>query len=265
MPPRRDANARSAKDTYELGVRLYRGNGVTKDIGEAARLLRLAADQGLADAQVYFGMMSEDHGEKTRYYRLAAEQGHAGGQDLLGTRYYEGDGVLQDYGEAVQWFRLSAEQGYAAAQGSLGECYHLARGVPRDYGESVRWYRPAADQDFAPAQTMLGRMLVGDLPVDERVPADPRAGAKLLARAAQNTQPGFERFPPQALEALRRHADKREVVWACCIGCGATHGLKRCVKCHAARFCGSACMRQMWPIHKRCCAQWAEQRDDAPQ
>jgi hypothetical protein len=108
---------------------------------------------------------------------------------------------------------------------------------------------------------MLGRMLVGDVPVDERVPADLCAGAKLLARAAQCTEPQDEPYRLKDLEALRRLADKREVVWACCIGCGATHGLKRCMKCHVARFCGSACMRQMWPTHKQCCKRWAEGDD----
>jgi TPR repeat protein len=70
MPPRREANARSAHDTYQLGVRLYRGYGKTK--GEAVRLIRLAADQGLADAQVYFGMMSDDDGETLRQDRTCS-------------------------------------------------------------------------------------------------------------------------------------------------------------------------------------------------
>jgi len=89
------------------------------------------------------------------------------------------------------------------------------------------------------------------------VPVDLRAGAKLLARAAHCADPDFAPFRLNALEVLRKHVDKLEVVWACCIGCGATHGLKRCEKCGKARFCGMACMRQMWPTHKRCCKEWA--------
>ncbi|KAJ1630011.1 hypothetical protein T492DRAFT_102173 [Pavlovales sp. CCMP2436] len=27
------------------------------------------------------------------------------------------------------------------------------------------------------------------------------------------------------------------------------------------RFCSSACIRQMWPTRKRCCKDWADQRD----
>jgi TPR repeat protein len=221
---------------FAQGLRSLRGDdGATRDPGEAARLFRLAADQGHAEAQVYLGMVL----------------------------YHEGEGVHghRDPGEAARYFRLAANQGHAEAQFRLGGCCYSGEGVPRDNGESARYYRLAADQGHAGAQLLYGQTLV----VDSADPADVRAGAKLLARAAQCMESLYEEFRPEALNTLRSHADKREVVWACCIGCGATHGLKKCAKCHAARFCGSACMRQMWPTHKRCCARWAEQRDDAPQ
>jgi TPR repeat protein len=206
----------------------------------------------------------QNHGEAARYLRLAADQGQAEARYNLALMYSTGDGVPQNSGEVARWLRLAADQGLDRAQNALARCYYEGEGLPRDHGEAARWLRLAADQGLAPAQVTLGRMLVGDIPVDERVPADLRAGAKLLARAAQCSDPNYDEFRVDALEHLREYADKREVVWACCIGCGATHGLKRCVKCHAARFCGSACMRQMWPAHKQCCARWAEQRDDAP-
>jgi len=70
-----------------------------------------------------------------------------------------------------------------------------------------------------------------------------------------------EQYRLQAFELLRKHADQREVVAACCIGCGARHGLKKCLQCHVAVFCSGQCMRQMWPTHKRCCQEWAAQRN----
>jgi hypothetical protein len=58
------------------------GEGVAKDREEAVRLIRLAADQGHADAQVKLGEMFEygegvakDGAEAIRLYHLAAEQG----------------------------------------------------------------------------------------------------------------------------------------------------------------------------------------------
>mmetsp|Transcript_24208 Transcript_24208/g.60280 ORF Transcript_24208/g.60280 Transcript_24208/m.60280 type:complete len:109 (+) Transcript_24208:374-700(+) len=107
---------------------------------------------------------------------------------------------------------------------------------------------------------MLGKMLVLS-----QIPADVREGAKILARLAQVVDLRFTTYRLEALQVLQSHADKREVVGACCIGCGATHRLKRCAKCDNARFCGMACMQQMWPTHKRCCKKWAAQRDDAPE
>jgi hypothetical protein len=97
------------------------------------------------------------------------------------------------------------------------------------------------------------------VPADERVLTDPRAGAKLLARVVQGEGAEHEDLRLCALELLRQHAGQREVIAACCIGCGASRGLKTCERCHVARFCGAECMRQMWPTHKRCCKEWAAQ------
>ena len=71
---------------YNLGV-LYRdGEGVKQSYKEAARLFRLAGDQGYALAQCN-----------------------------LGDSYYKGAGVKQDYKEAVRLYRLAADQGYVEA------------------------------------------------------------------------------------------------------------------------------------------------------
>ena len=70
-----------------LGLMYSKGHGVPQDYKEAARLYRLSAEQGLAEAQSNLGVMYED-----------------------------GQGVQQDYKEAIKYFRLSAEQGNADAQ-----------------------------------------------------------------------------------------------------------------------------------------------------
>jgi len=121
-------------------------------------------------------------------------------------------GLEQDYYEGARWFRLAANQGIARAQYSLGRCYFAGDGLVQGFEEAARWLRLGADQDHAIGQVMLGKMLVGDGPGYARVPADIPAGAKLLARAAQCTDPRFARERIEALAALLRHADKREVV-----------------------------------------------------
>jgi hypothetical protein len=57
----------------------------------------------------------------------------------------------------------------------------------------------------------------------------------------------------QQLEAL---AGRRNVVSACCMGCGAVRKLKTCSRCRVARFCDMECTARMWPAHKASCKAW---------
>ena len=66
----------------------------------------------------------QDYKEAARLYRLAAEQGDADAQGNLGVMFERGYGVPQDYKEAVNWYRLAAEQGYAIAQSNLANRYY---------------------------------------------------------------------------------------------------------------------------------------------
>jgi TPR repeat protein len=129
---------------------------------EAVRWYRLAAEQGLADAQHNLGCLfkdgrgvAQDDGEAVRWYRLAAEQGHAKAQLSLGLGFHLGKGVKQDYVEAVRWYRLAAEQGNADAQFLLGEMLLYGRGVVQDRAEAMRLYRLAAAQGDKRAQSRI--------------------------------------------------------------------------------------------------------------
>jgi TPR repeat protein len=102
--------------------------------------------------------VEQDHAKAARLYKLAAEQGYASGQFNLGVCYEYGTGVEQDDVEAVRWYQAAAEQGYADAQCSLGFCYRNGTGVEHDDMEAVRWYRAAAEQGYAVAQFNLGAM-----------------------------------------------------------------------------------------------------------
>jgi len=70
--------------------------------------------------------------------RLAAEQGDADAQLALGVLYVYGEGVPQDDAEAVKWYRLAAEQGNGPAQYNLGVMYYDGEGVPQDYAEAIK-------------------------------------------------------------------------------------------------------------------------------
>jgi TPR repeat protein len=157
---RGDGNAQ-----IKLGEMYQAGFGVPKDLKEAIRWYRLAADQGNANAQFTLGRMygtgirvPKDLKEAIRWYRLAADQGNANAQFKLGLMYASGDGVPKDLKEAIRWYRLAADQGDEYAQYFLGVSYEDGDGVPKDPQEAIRWYRLAADQGNARAQYNLGLM-----------------------------------------------------------------------------------------------------------
>ena len=178
---------------YMLGV-LQEGIGVAKDLEEAVRLYRLAADQGHADAQNGLGicyrkgigvakdmkkrcdctgspptrvtqMRSATSGCATRTAPVlpGLASGAAAGSPLTRARCAVQPRVVpperlwccQGLGRGVHLYWLAADQGHAQAQCNLGWCYDKGSGA-KDSQEAVRLYCLAADQGNAWAQFNLG-------------------------------------------------------------------------------------------------------------
>ena len=87
---------------------------------------------------------SGDYETAIRLWKPLAEQGVAAAQNYLGVMYDIGDGVPQDYAEAVKWYRKAAEQGNADAQNNLGFEYEWGRGVLLDLLQAHMWFNLAA-------------------------------------------------------------------------------------------------------------------------
>ncbi|MDP9100050.1 MAG: sel1 repeat family protein [Verrucomicrobiota bacterium] len=160
---RAKAEAGDAEAQYLLGRRYARGQGATKDLAEAAKWYRKAADQNYAKAQDALGYYYEegkgvekDSVEAVKWYRKAADQNNPGGQYNLARCYAHGLGVPKDPVEAVKWYRKAAAQNFAMAQHNLGYCYDQGEGVPKDLVEAAKWYRKAAEQNQAASQESLG-------------------------------------------------------------------------------------------------------------
>jgi TPR repeat protein len=75
------------------------------------------------------------------YFRLAAEQGLADAQFEVGQMYAQGLGTLQIFEEALHWYALSARQGHAKAQFNLAFLYAHGQGVEQNYVKAYEWYR----------------------------------------------------------------------------------------------------------------------------
>lgn len=99
---------------YNLGMRYFKGDGVTQDYKSAAMWLRKASDAGDMDAQASLGTMfqkgtgvAQDDHEAFRLYIQAAQQGSHTAQYNLATMYASGTGTRQNDAEAYFWILLS--------------------------------------------------------------------------------------------------------------------------------------------------------------
>lgn len=87
-----------------------------------------------------------ERGEYTKAARLfspLAEQGVAAAQFYLGVMHEKGQGVRQDYPTALTWFCKAAAQGYAGPQSNLALLYERGRGVRKDLARALMWYHIA--------------------------------------------------------------------------------------------------------------------------
>ena len=118
-----------------------------------------SAEEGDATAQIKVGLAfdkEENYEEAARWYRMAAEQGVSEAQNNLGVMYKDGQGVKQDFKEAAHWFLLAAQQDNTLAQLNLGWLYHAGKGLRQNADSARYWYSKAAQKGHATAQLNLG-------------------------------------------------------------------------------------------------------------
>ena len=97
---------------------------------EAVQLHKLAAAQGLDDAQFQLGKMSiegrcgldTNHAEGLRWWQLAAAQGHPEAMHNVANCHRHGYIVTVDLAEAIRWYRRAEAAGWLLAAGYLRRC-----------------------------------------------------------------------------------------------------------------------------------------------
>lgn len=102
----------------------------------------VSAAQPIEEAE--FAYERGDYTQAARIFSPLAEQGVASAQFYLGLMHEKGRGVRQDHSVALQWFRKAAAQGYAGPQNNLGLIYERGRGVRKDVVRALMWYTIAA-------------------------------------------------------------------------------------------------------------------------
>jgi hypothetical protein len=191
------------------GTQAYdRGNYVS-----AMNELRPLAEEGVAPAQFYLGVMYEngqgvplDYQEAARWYLKAAKQGHDRAQNNLGKLYEEGLGVEQDNIIAVQWYQKSADQGLSAAQFNLAEMYVSGRGVKPDDDQAREWYRKAATQGHQKALAALKQFPEPPTPVETPKTVEPQKTVE--PETVERIEPPAIVEPPKKAESPKKAPKK---------------------------------------------------------
>ncbi|MGB0750204.1 MAG: tetratricopeptide repeat protein, partial [Magnetospiraceae bacterium] len=140
----------------------------------------------LAESYATGNGVPEDAREAARLYRLAADQGHPAAATKLGYLHSVGLGVTKDPVLAHDWFLKAALLDYPTAQYNLAQILRMGIGVPVDLPGAAEWYARAASQGHPKAQFNLGTMYLKGIGVER----DPSRGMAFIGAAADS---GLER------------------------------------------------------------------------
>ena len=123
--------------------------------------------------------VAKDLVQALRWYRRAAEQGFAGAQANLGVMYARGQGVAANYATAAVWFHRAAVRGHLAAQYNLGLLYENGLGVEPSEEVAMAWYHKAAGAGHQGALERLSQLVAGGVTPKgaEELALDPPAEA----------------------------------------------------------------------------------------
>lgn len=190
-----------AQAQFSLGLCYEWGDGVTRDIAEAEKWYKKAAEKGseeartrlLSIAMIKDQVTDPDMKYGVLWWQQNAEKGDAKAQYTTGYLLETGFGKVKDLDMAVQWYKKAAEQGFPAAENALGNCCLYGRGVEKDFVEAVKWFQRAAVHGIAAAQGMLGACYYDG----KGVPANGEEAVKWLRMAADQ-----QNAPAQTLLGL---------------------------------------------------------------
>ena len=148
-----DAQFGDAQAQLQVGDAYYNGEGVEKDLAQAAYWYEKAAQQGLAEAQ------------------------HKWAWALC-----YGEGTTKNSEEAVQWWERAAEQDWAKAMNALGKCYAKGEGVDQSDVSAYSYFARAALRNDIHALHNLSKVYengIGDIGLEK----NPEMAAQCLELA----------------------------------------------------------------------------------
>jgi TPR repeat protein len=171
------------------------GKVVKRDLTEAMRLWKLAAENGNASAAAQYGSkliwsseVATNPVEGIKWVTKAAEQDIPKALCELGICYDQGiAGVAIDHSKARELYLRAADRGSTRAMLNLGKLYSTGQGVKRSESDAFYWCNRAAENGSAPAQALAGTMLLEG----QGTAVDISKGISYL-RAASDSEPSAQ-------------------------------------------------------------------------
>ena len=129
--------------------------------------IRSRAEGGEARAQFLMGLayefayagLTRDLAEALRWNKLAAQHGIGLVDTWVGDFYYDGLGVAVDHAEALSWYRRASDRGHAQGSRYIGDFTLFGLGTARDPAQAAVWYAKAASQGDARARARLALLV----------------------------------------------------------------------------------------------------------
>jgi len=156
------ANTGDPAAQVQVGESYAAGNGVTRDLNQAAEWYRKAAGKKDLSAELHLAALYRDGGkgfprdpvQSAAWYRKAAEQGDATAQATLGLLYSLGQGVAKSDVEAYFWLDLAAsakgpkQQQYAQNRQLIGT--HITTDELEEVQERIAKWKAAHPRTSGP-------------------------------------------------------------------------------------------------------------------
>ena len=189
----------SSEAAFRIAELYVKGEGVQRNLADAVKWYRQAAEVGHEKAQFRLGLIllngavgggvakwasaatardaelaqrnaqalfpsgfevKPDPDEALRWLNEAARNGVREADEIVGTVYLNGHARPRDFGLARQRLELAAEAGVASAQFRLGDMLYRGLGTPSDPPAAADWYERAAAQGHPRAAVAIGSLLM---------------------------------------------------------------------------------------------------------
>lgn len=148
---------------YEYGRICLRPSGrFRKNFPNAQKYLKIAADNGVADAQYllafmyYAGHVTKSIDQAVEYYEKASQQGHSYAALDLSRIYQEPE--VQNYRRAYECAQKAASYGVAEGELILGNLLFLGRGCEADMNKAYELYSRAYEHGMYYASVMMKKI-----------------------------------------------------------------------------------------------------------